>query len=287
MDVTHGMADIEPGLRLHYVDRGDGPAHDRAAARLPADVVAVAAVIPPLVDAGFRVVAPDYRGAGQSWRPVAGYDKRTMAGDIRRLLREHLGVEGPVVVVGHDIGLMVAFAYAQAYRDEVSQLVVVDAPLPGTEVFDRLRSDPRVWHFAFHGARDVAEMLVAGRERPYLQAFFNARSYDTSRSPTRTSTSTSPPTRRRARCARASSSTAPSTRTRPTTARRSSATASSRCRCSRWAARSARPGALVEEMMREVADDVTGVRIPAPPTGSPRRTRGRSPGPCSSSCLSL
>lgn len=48
-------------------------------------------VIPALVEAGFRVVAPDYRGAGQSWRPVAGYDKRTMAGDIRRLLREHLG----------------------------------------------------------------------------------------------------------------------------------------------------------------------------------------------------
>ena len=59
------------------------------------------------------------------------------------------------MVAGHDIGLMVAFAYAQAYRDEVSQLVVVDAPLPGTRVFDELRSDPRVWHFAFHGARDV------------------------------------------------------------------------------------------------------------------------------------
>ena len=65
-----------------------------------------------------------------------------MAGDIRRLLREHLGVEGPVVVAGHDIGLMVAYAYAAIYRDEVSHLVVVDAPLPGTEVFDRLRSDP-------------------------------------------------------------------------------------------------------------------------------------------------
>ena len=57
---------------------------------------------------------------------------------------------------------------------------MVDAPLPGTQVFDRLRSDPRVWHFAFHGARDVAEMLVAGRERPYLQAFFDARVFDPS-----------------------------------------------------------------------------------------------------------
>ena len=75
---------------------------------------------------------------------------------------------------------MVAYAYAQSYRDAVSHLVIVDAPLPGTAVFDRLRSDPRVWHFAFHNARDVAEMLVAGRERPYLQAFFNARIFDSS-----------------------------------------------------------------------------------------------------------
>src|SRR5215813_3697842 len=72
-------------------------------------------------------------------------------------------------------GLMIAYAYAQAYRSDVSHLVIMDAPLPGTAVFDRLRSDPRVWHFAFHGARDVAEMLVAGRERQYLQYFFNVR----------------------------------------------------------------------------------------------------------------
>ena len=63
-------------------------------------------------------------------------------------------------------------------RDELSHLVLIDAPLPGTAVFDRLRTDPRVWHFAFHGARDVAEMLVAGRERQYLQAFFSARIFD-------------------------------------------------------------------------------------------------------------
>lgn len=56
----------------------------------------------------------------------------------------------------------------------------MDAPIPGTAGFDRIRNDPRVWHFAFHGARDVAEMLVAGRERQYLQSFFNARCFDPS-----------------------------------------------------------------------------------------------------------
>ena len=135
-------------------------------------------VIPALVAADFRVVAPDYRGAGHSWRPPGGYDKQTMAQDIHQLLRRDLEIQGPVVLVGHDIGLMVAYAYAQTYPDEVSHLVVVDAPLPGTAVFDRLRNDPRVWHFAFHGARDVAELLVAGRERQYLQVLFSARCFD-------------------------------------------------------------------------------------------------------------
>jgi pimeloyl-ACP methyl ester carboxylesterase len=174
------MADVEPGLRLHFVTAGKG---ERAIVLLhgfPQTWWQWRAIIPGLVAAGFRVIAPDYRGAGHSWRPAGGYDKQTMAGDIQRLLREHLQIEGPVVLVGHDIGLMVAHAYAQRYRGEVSHLVVVDAPLPGTAVFDRLRSDPRVWHFAFHGARDAAEMLVTGRERKYLQTFFNARSSDPS-----------------------------------------------------------------------------------------------------------
>ena len=180
LDVTHGMADIEPGLRLHFVSAGEGPRTMVLLHGFPQTWWEWHRVIPALVDGGYRVIAPDYRGGGHSWRPAGGYDKQTMAGDIHHLLREHLGIEGPVVVVGHDIGLMVAYAYAQAYRDVVSHLVVMDAPLPGTAVFDRLRSDPRVWHFGFHSARDVAEMLVAGRERQYLQAFFNARCSDPS-----------------------------------------------------------------------------------------------------------
>lgn len=179
MTVVHGMADIEPGLRLHYVEAGEGPRTMVLLHGFPQTWREWRAVIGPAAEAGFRVVAPDYRGAGQSWRPISGYDKKTMASDVHALVRRHLGVEEPIVLVGHDIGLMVAYAYAQAYRDAVSHLVLVDAPLPGTAVFDRLRLDPRVWHFAFHGARDVAEMLVAGRERPYLQAFFNARIYNT------------------------------------------------------------------------------------------------------------
>jgi pimeloyl-ACP methyl ester carboxylesterase len=103
-----------------------------------------------------------------------------MAADIHTVLREHVEIRRAVIVVGHDIGLMVAYAFAEMYREDTSHLVVVDAPLPGTAVFDELRSNPRLWHFAFHGTRDVPEMLVAGRERQYLQAFFDARVFDPS-----------------------------------------------------------------------------------------------------------
>jgi pimeloyl-ACP methyl ester carboxylesterase len=176
--LQHGMADVEPGLRLHFVTAGAGDSIVVLLHGFPQTWWEWRRLIPLLVDTGFRVIALDYRGAGDSWRPAGGYDKLTMAKDVHCLLREHLRISGPLALVGHDIGLMVAYAYAQCYRDEVSHLVVIDAPLPGTAVFDRLRADPRVWHFAFHGARDVPEMLVAGRERPYLQAFINARVFD-------------------------------------------------------------------------------------------------------------
>jgi pimeloyl-ACP methyl ester carboxylesterase len=185
-----------------------------------------------------------------------------MAEDIYRLLRQHLGIQGPIALLGHDIGLMVAYAYAQAYRDDVSELVVMDAPLPGTAVFDRLRADPRVWHFAFHGARDVPEMLVAGRERKYLQAFYNARCFDPSTISEADldiyASAYAAPGAMRAgfELYRAFDQDAEDNRdalrrndklTMPVLAV-GGATSTS--------------GPLVEEMMREVAQDVTGIRVP-------------------------
>jgi pimeloyl-ACP methyl ester carboxylesterase len=178
--MDHGMANIEPGLRLHFVAAGDGDFTAVLLHGFPQTWQEWRHVIQPVSEAGFRIIAPDYRGAGNSSRPLGGYDKLTMANDIRYVGRDHLGLSGQLVLIGHDIGLMVAYAYAQAYREEISHLVVVDAPVPGTAVFDRLRTDPRVWHFAFHGVRDIPEMLVAGRERPYLQAFFGGRLYNAS-----------------------------------------------------------------------------------------------------------
>jgi len=178
VEMSHGMAVIAPGVTLHYVTAGAGDNVIVLLHGFPQTWLEWRRLIPPLVAAGYRVIAPDYRGAGHSSRPLAGYDKRTLASDVRGLVSDALGVCGPIVLVGHDIGLMVAYAYAQMFRADVSHLVVVDAPLPGTRVFDRLRADPRVWQFAFHSVRDIPEMLIAGRERAYLQAFFNARLFN-------------------------------------------------------------------------------------------------------------
>jgi pimeloyl-ACP methyl ester carboxylesterase len=262
MTWTHAMADIEPGLRLHHVTSGDGARVVVLLHGFPQTWWEWRHVIEPLVDAGYRVVAPDYRGAGQSWRPPGGYDKRTMAGDVRRLLREHLGIDEPVALVGHDIGLMVAYAYAQAHRDTVSHLAVVDAPLPGTAVFDRLRTDPRVWHFAFHGARDVAEMLVAGRERQYLQAFFNARVFDPSAITGADldvyAAAYSAPGAMRAGFEVYRAFDRDADDNRDALARNGKLTMPVLA----VGGETSTTGPLIEEMMREVAESVTGVRVP-------------------------
>lgn len=179
INLIHGMAIINNTLRLHYVESGAGEKIIVLLHGFPQTWWEWRFVIPELVHQGFRVIAIDYRGAGDSWKPADGYDKRTMASDVHSLLTNHLNIQVPVVMIGHDIGLMIAYAYAQEYRTSVSQLVVIDAPLPGTKIFDKIRTDHRVWHFAFHNVRDLPEMFIAGRERQYLQYFFNYRIYNT------------------------------------------------------------------------------------------------------------
>ncbi|MGE6763534.1 alpha/beta fold hydrolase [Corallococcus interemptor] len=115
------------------------------------------------------VLIPDLRGAGASAAPVRGYDKETMARDMRALVKK-LGFE-KVSVVGHDIGLMVAYAYAALFPDEVERLALLDAFLPGIEPWsDQVMSSRDVWHFTFNGP--TAEKLVQGRERVYFDHFW-------------------------------------------------------------------------------------------------------------------
>ena len=115
------------------------------------------------------VVVPDLRGMGLSSRPAGGYDKRTQAADIRSVLTA-LGIDR-AAVVGHDIGTMVAYAYAARYPEKTEKLVVMDAPVPGIPPWDSIVRLPALWHFDFGGPD--AERLVAGRERIYLDRFWN------------------------------------------------------------------------------------------------------------------
>src|SRR5580658_3232371 len=118
----------------------------------------------------YTVVVPDLRGIGRSSHPMGGYDKKTQAADIRAVVLA-LGYDR-ASVVSHDIGIMVAYAYAARYPDKVERLVVMDAPIPGIAPWDDIVRNPALWHFSFHGPD--AERLVEGRERIYLDRIWNA-----------------------------------------------------------------------------------------------------------------
>ena len=123
------------------------------------------------------VVVPDLRGMGLSSHPADGYDKRTQAADVRAVLT-HLHIDR-AAIVGHDIGTMVAYAYAARYPDKTEKLVVMDAPIPGIPPWDVIVRNPLLWHFSFGGPD--AERLVAGRERIYLDRFWNEFAGDPSK----------------------------------------------------------------------------------------------------------
>jgi len=171
---THHTATVN-GVRLHYVTGGQG------------DPVVLLhgygetwymwrRVMPGLAKR-YAVIAPDLRGAGDSDKPYSGYEKRTLAEDIYQLVR-HLGFER-IFLVGHDIGLMVAYAYAAAHPADVRRLALLDAPIPGTTVFQGFERSGKAWHFAFHSVPNLPEMLTTGRERAYLtEGFFRALSYN-------------------------------------------------------------------------------------------------------------
>jgi pimeloyl-ACP methyl ester carboxylesterase len=155
-------------VRLHLVEMGSGPVvlllHG-----WPQTWYAWREHMPALAQQ-FRVIAPDMRGSGLSERTKAGYDKRTIADDLRGLIA-HAGVS-KAHVVGHDMGGKAAYVLAQLYPTTVEKLVLVDCLLPGTENMDALRGG--AWHYGFHMAPDVPELLTKGRERDYIRTQIKA-----------------------------------------------------------------------------------------------------------------
>ena len=166
------------GVRLHYVTAGSGDA-----------VVLLHGwaqtwhewrhVIPGLAER-YTVIAPDLRGLGDSGRAASGYTKREVAGDIHRLL-SHLGIER-AFLVGHDFGLAVCFAFAHQFSKAARALVLMELMLPGfggEKAMQLSRAGGR-WHLGFHAKSELADMLLAGKEREYMSWFYTSFAYDPS-----------------------------------------------------------------------------------------------------------
>lgn len=160
------------GVRLHYLTAGRGPAvvllHGYT------QTSHMWRPILPKLARQFTVIAPDLPGIGDSSIPAGGLDMKTAAIRVHGLARA-LGFR-KAAVVGHDIGLMVAYAYAAQFPREVEKLVVMDAFLPGVEGWAAVYNNPGIWHFRFNGP--TPEALVKGRERVYFNHFWNAFAAD-------------------------------------------------------------------------------------------------------------
>lgn len=167
-------------IRLHYVTAG--PRKGKAIVLLhgwPQTWYEWHKVIPKLTASGYRAIAPDMRGFGESDKPQSGYDAANVAEDIHQLVKR-LGYE-QIHLIGHDIGMMVAYAYASQWPDQVSKLVVMEAALPGLGLEANFMdtAEPRgSWHFAFHIEPNLPEALIDGREAMYLSHFFKKYAFD-------------------------------------------------------------------------------------------------------------
>jgi pimeloyl-ACP methyl ester carboxylesterase len=155
------------GVKLHYLVAGRGPSvillHGYA------ETSRMWKPLMPRLAEKFTVIAPDLPGIGDSDVPKDGLDMKSAATRIH-VLAKALGVE-KARVVGHDIGLMVAYAYAAQFPTEVEKLVLMDAFLPGVAGWEAIYNNPGIWHFRFNGP--TPEALVKGRERTYFEHFWN------------------------------------------------------------------------------------------------------------------
>lgn len=157
------------GVTVHYLQAGHGTGTPVVLLHGYAETSHMWRPLMKQLAANHVVIAPDLRGAGGSSKPQGGYDKKNMAQDIHALVQS-LGYP-KVKIVGHDIGLMVAYAYAAQYPEQVESVVLMDAFLPGVGDWTKVWLLRDLWHFHFYG--EVPLKLVDGRERIYFEHFWN------------------------------------------------------------------------------------------------------------------
>jgi pimeloyl-ACP methyl ester carboxylesterase len=160
-------------VQLHYLTAGTGPATVILLHGFAETSRMWRPLIPKLTEK-FSVIAPDLPGIGDSSIPSDKIDMITAAERIHALVHS-LGVK-QARVVGHDIGLMVAYAYAAKFPNETEKLALMDAFLPGVQGWEPIYNAPNIWHFRFNG--EYPEKLVHGRERTYFEYFWNVFAAD-------------------------------------------------------------------------------------------------------------
>lgn len=152
------------GIQLHYIEMGKGPLvillHGWPETSSSWNKTMRA------LSSKYRVIAPDLRGLGLSERTSNGYDKKTIATDIKALI-DYLGGTR-AAIIGHDMGGKAAYVLAHLYPRSVSKLVLVDCLIPGTENADSLHGG--AWHYGFHMTPKIPEMLTQGREKEYIRS---------------------------------------------------------------------------------------------------------------------
>lgn len=162
-------------LRMHWVEAGSGPLvlllHG-----FPETWFAWRHQI-PVLSQHYRVVAPDLRGYGSTDKPMTGYDKRTMAGDIRQLMA-HLG-ESKATLIGHDRGARVATRFAKDHPDAIDRLVTMDN-IPTRVIYDSMDAAKAKghWFFIFNSTPDLPEALITGREETWLRYILQGWTYN-------------------------------------------------------------------------------------------------------------
>jgi pimeloyl-ACP methyl ester carboxylesterase len=182
---TDGILPLPAAFKIQEIDTNGATIHVRVGGRGPGVVLLhgfgttgdMWAPLATVLVQDHTVIIPDLRGLGLSSKPSDGYDKVTQAGDLREVMNA-LDVQHADLVT-HDIGNMVGYAFAAQHPDRVAHFVPIDAPLPGVEPWGEIQKDPSMWQFGF-GGPDM-ERLVEGRERIYLDRFWNEFSRDPKR----------------------------------------------------------------------------------------------------------
>ena len=167
------------GINIHYVEGGEGPVVVLIPG-WPQSWYAWRYVMVQLVEKGYRVIAVDPKGMGDSDAPKGQYDLTTVSTELHHFA-EQLGLldQGPINIVGHDVGSWIAYAWAADWRDDIKTLAIFDALIPGLSVsrndLSKKEANIRGWHFAFNQLDDLPQLLIRGREVEFLTWLFRSK----------------------------------------------------------------------------------------------------------------